>query len=187
MDLAETGKEAIPKYSENNYDYVLLDMQMPDMKGIEVYRQALRQNKSHAEFIFISAFSVPELEQEARDLGCLAYFDKPIDVGEVINLISPNLFYPSILFIDNENLRENALKIIKNKFTPEIAKNLDDTLNRIRQIHYKFVIIDEDSSGLDHERILETIKMSNADTKVIEINEDQEVQSILSRITAAKK
>ena len=34
---------------------------------------------------------------------------------------------------------------------------------------------------------LETIKMSNADTKVIEINEDQEVQSILSRITAAKK
>ena len=187
VDLAENGKEAITKYSENNYDYVLLDMQMPDMKGIEVYRQALNQNKSHAEFIFISAFSIPELEQEARDLGCLAYFDKPIDVGEVINLISPNLFYPSILFIENENLRKNALNIIKNKFTPEIAKNLDDTLNRIRQIHYKFVIIDEDSSGLDHERILETIKMSNADTKVIEINEDQEVQSILSRITAAKK
>ena len=53
--------------------------------------------------------------------------------------------------------------------------------------NYKFVIIDEDSSGLDHERIMETIKMSNADTKVIEINEDQEAQSIMDRITASKK
>ena len=187
VDLAENGREAISKYSENNYEYVLMDMQMPDMKGIEVYRQILKQNKSHAEFIFISAFAVPELEQEARDLGCLAYFDKPIDVEEVINLINPNVFHPSILFIENEKLRENALGIIKNKFTPEIAKSLDDTLNRIRQIHYKFVIIDEDSSGLDHDRILETIKMSNSDTKVIEINEDQASQSIMERITASKK
>ena len=49
------------------------------------------------------------------------------------------------------------------------------------------MIIDEDSSGLDHERIFrKQSKMSNAQIpRLIEINEDQEVQSILSRVTAA--
>ena len=57
-DHAENGSDAIRKCIENDYDFVLLDMQMPDMNGVEVLRQLKAKNRYHSKFIVITAFSV---------------------------------------------------------------------------------------------------------------------------------
>ena len=56
-DHAENGSEAIEKCLANEYDFVLLDMQMPDMNGVEVLRQLKAKKRYHSKFIVITAFS----------------------------------------------------------------------------------------------------------------------------------
>ena len=41
---------------------------MPDIKGIDAYKEMIKSRKKHANFIIISAFSTPDLEKQASEL-----------------------------------------------------------------------------------------------------------------------
>jgi two-component system response regulator RegX3 len=45
VEIAENGKTALNLYSEKEFAFVLMDMQMPDIKGIDTYRQMLTYAK----------------------------------------------------------------------------------------------------------------------------------------------
>ena len=77
VDLAENGVDAFAIYSIKDFDFVLMDMQMPDCKGVDAYGKCYYWIKN-TKFIFISAFSAPELERKAKELGCIAFMQKPI-------------------------------------------------------------------------------------------------------------
>ena len=62
VQVAECGKQAIELYSENSFNFVLMDMQMKDMKGVDLYSKMLKLERKQVNFVFISAFSAPELE-----------------------------------------------------------------------------------------------------------------------------
>ena len=62
------------------------------------------------EFIFISAFSSPELEKEAQQLGCIEFLHKPIRIEDVVKLIREKLRTSILLFIENKNLQENVIR-----------------------------------------------------------------------------
>ena len=183
VDLAENGSKAIELYTDKTFDFVLMDMQMPDIKGVQTYKEMLKIDKRHAKFIFISAFSVPELEKEAQELGCIAFFHKPIRVEHIIGLIRSRLRISVLIFIENQQLRKRVTSEIKREgFNVENSDGLDDALIRIRQIDYNFLIIDEDSPSLEQERIKNTIQFSNSSSEVIEINEDEASCLASSRI-----
>ena len=56
VEVAECGKQAIELYSEDTFNFVLMDMQMKDMKGVDVYRKMLKLERKQVNFVFISAF-----------------------------------------------------------------------------------------------------------------------------------
>lgn len=183
VELAENGKKAIELYLAQSFDFVLMDMQMPDMKGVLAYREMIDSSKKQAEFIFISAFSAPELEEEAHKLGCLAFLQKPIRVEKVIELIRARLRSSVLVFIENKQLCQNVMNEIKKEgFNLEISSRFDDTLIRIRQIDYNFLVIDEDSPSIEQEGIKNTIKISSSDTEVVQINEDEATSLVTSRM-----
>lgn len=183
VELAENGNKAIELYADKTFDFVLIDMQMPDIKGVEAYKEMLQVDKRHARFIFISAFSAPELEKEAHELGCIAFFHKPIRVEHIIELIRSRLRISVLIFIENQQLRKRVTSEIKQEgFNFENSDGLDDALIRIRQIDYNFLIIDEDSPSLEQERIKNTIKFSNSKSEIVEINEDEASCLASSRI-----
>ena len=59
VQVARNGKDAINIYNDNEFEFVLLDMQMPGIKGIEAYKEMLKSRKKNANFIIISAFRLP--------------------------------------------------------------------------------------------------------------------------------
>ena len=103
-ELADSGERALEIYKNSFFDFVLMDMQMPGLKGVEAFRQMLQNEKKHAKFIFISAFSSPELEKDARELGCIEFLQKPIRVEDVVKLIRAKLRTSILIFIENKNL-----------------------------------------------------------------------------------
>lgn len=181
--IAESGQEAIDIYMSEYFDFVLMDMQMPDMKGVEAYRRMLNNKQQHAKFIFISAFSSPELEDEAHELGCIAFLQKPIRVEQVIEIIRSKSRTSVLVFIENENLRKNVLQDLKKEgLSVEEASEFDQALIKIRQINYNYIIIDEDSPSVEQEGFKNTIKVTKSESQIININEDEPSALVVSRI-----
>lgn len=181
--IAESGQEAIDIYKSAYFDFVLMDMQMPDMKGVEAYKRMLENKQQHAKFIFISAFSSPELEDEAHELGCIAFLQKPIRVEQVIEIIRSKSRTSVLVFIENENLRKNVLQDLKKEgLSVEEASEFDQALIKIRQINYSYIVIDEDSASIEQDGFKNTIKVTQSESHIININEDEPSSLVISRI-----
>tara|TARA_B100000927_G_C16430112_1_gene455182 strand:+ start:561 stop:1226 length:666 start_codon:yes stop_codon:yes gene_type:complete len=181
--IAHSGQEAIDIYMSEYFDFVLMDMQMPDMKGVEAYKRMLENKQQHAKFIFISAFSSPELEDEAHELGCIAFLQKPIRVEQVIEIIRSKSRTSVLVFIENENLRKNVLQDLKKEgLSVEEASEFDQALIKIRQINYSYIVIDEDSASIEQDGFKNTIKVTQSESHIININEDEASSLVISRI-----
>lgn len=79
---AENGQAALRQTAALRADYVLLDLDLPDLSGIEVLRR-MRRAGCHAKVVLISAFVDPGILPEAERLGMMDQFAKPFDVKEL--------------------------------------------------------------------------------------------------------
>ncbi len=81
-DLAYTGKDGSEKIAVNLYDFVLLDLGLPDYNGLDLIREA-RQMGSEAAFIVITARGTVEDKVKGLDLGADDYLSKPFALIEL--------------------------------------------------------------------------------------------------------
>ncbi len=90
IDTAETGKEAMKKAENHQYDLVLLDIRLPDMNGTDLLVKAKKQI---AKSIKIMITGFPSLETGVKSLeeGADAYLIKPVKVEELLAIVKDKL------------------------------------------------------------------------------------------------
>lgn len=81
-DLAYTGTDASEKIAVNLYDFVLLDLGLPDYNGLDLIREAKRNNIDTS-FIIITARGAVEERVKGLDLGADDYLPKPFALAEL--------------------------------------------------------------------------------------------------------
>lgn len=86
-DLAFTGTEASEKIAINLYDFVLLDLGLPDYDGLDLITEA-RKYKSEASFIIITARGAVEDKVKGLNLGADDYLAKPFALIELLSRIN---------------------------------------------------------------------------------------------------
>ncbi len=88
--LCETvfsGKEASEKIAVNLYDFILLDLGLPDYEGLNLIKEA-KKNNSEASFIIITARGAVEDKVRGLDLGADDYLAKPFALIELLSRIN---------------------------------------------------------------------------------------------------
>jgi DNA-binding response OmpR family regulator len=86
-DLAFTGIEASEKIAVNLYDFILLDLGLPDYNGLDLLREAKKAG-SEASFIIITARGAVEDKVKGLDLGADDYLAKPFALVELLSRIN---------------------------------------------------------------------------------------------------
>ena len=81
-DKAYNGKDAISAYQKGKPDWVLLDIKMPDMDGLEVLKE-LQKTESDPKVIMITGREDKESQNKAKKLGAKDYIIKPIDLEDL--------------------------------------------------------------------------------------------------------
>ncbi len=81
-DVAFTGKSASEKVFVNSYDFVLLDIGLPDYSGFDLLREA-KDGGSDAAFIILTARSELDDKIKGLDLGADDYLAKPFSLLEL--------------------------------------------------------------------------------------------------------
>ncbi|MGD0783427.1 MAG: sigma-54 dependent transcriptional regulator, partial [Candidatus Aminicenantales bacterium] len=86
-ECASTGREGLAMARRSAPDVVLLDMNLPDMPGLDVL-SGLRRDGPACRIIIITAFGTIRNAVEATKLGAYAYLEKPVDNDELLLLIA---------------------------------------------------------------------------------------------------
>ena len=86
IDGASNGKEAVDKASDNTYDVILMDIQMPIMDGYEATKE-LRRLGNRTPIIAMTANAFSEDRNKAKEVGMDGYIPKPIDVNKLVSKI----------------------------------------------------------------------------------------------------
>lgn len=81
-DVAFNGKSASDKMHVNNYDFVLLDLGLPDMDGLDLLKEA-KKNGVESAFIVLTARGEVEDRITGLDLGADDYIAKPFSLAEL--------------------------------------------------------------------------------------------------------
>ncbi|MDR1838727.1 MAG: response regulator, partial [Treponema sp.] len=88
IDCAENGLEALRLLSENpvKYDLVFMDVQMPEMDGLEATR-SIRKNGNNIPVIAMTANVFKEDIDKCLEAGMNDHLGKPLDMGNVLEKI----------------------------------------------------------------------------------------------------
>ncbi|HEX4505836.1 MAG TPA: response regulator [Alphaproteobacteria bacterium] len=90
IDIAENGIQAIEAMKNTDYDVILMDVQMPEMDGIEATKQ-IRQLPGTKKFVPIIALTAQadvDTEDELRAAGMDDYISKPINFDILFSKLS---------------------------------------------------------------------------------------------------
>jgi light-regulated signal transduction histidine kinase (bacteriophytochrome)/CheY-like chemotaxis protein len=99
-DAVANGQEALDRLTQQAYDVVLMDCQMPVLDGYEATRQ-LRQREqaqqhSHTPIIGLTAFAMESDRQKCLDAGMDDYISKPVHIHELKTLLEKYMRSPSL-------------------------------------------------------------------------------------------
>mgnify|MGYP000886987326 CR=1 FL=1 len=91
-DLAHDGKEAFEKYKVNDYDLVLMDMQMPSVDGLQatllIREYELAQQKDQPAYVVaLTANAMAEDKQMCFNVGMDNFLSKPFTESELRQII----------------------------------------------------------------------------------------------------
>ena len=97
VDLVENGEQALDKLEENSYDLMILDMNMPQMGGLEVVKvhRALSRQPVDTPVIILTANATLEAKLECERAHIDAYLTKPVDALTLLDTVARLTLTPS--------------------------------------------------------------------------------------------
>ena len=86
VTIAQDGNDAVQKALAQQFDLILMDMQMPDMNGYEAATK-LRKEGYETPIIALTANAMRGDKKKCIDAGCNDYLSKPIDRNKLLKII----------------------------------------------------------------------------------------------------
>ncbi len=111
VDIADTGRQAIARATERQYDAILMDIHMPQMDGLQA-TETLRKQGFNLPIIAVSADALTERQFAAMQAGCNGYVTKPIDFDVLLAELA-------------QHLPEADTSVLKRRATDSGAEELD--------------------------------------------------------------
>lgn len=129
-EIAENGKKVIEKLEDNEYDIIIMDLQMPEMNGFEATKYIRNVMKSDIPIIALTADVTTVDLKKCLASGMNDYLAKPVD---------ENVLYSKIIALVKDplvnTLKQNTLK----KKTKQIHITNMDYLQKLTKSNPKLI------------------------------------------------
>lgn len=163
VETANSGQKGIEMLRTREFDMLLLDVEMPEMDGIETLRKIRAIPEiSHIKVAFITASSSQEYLAEAVHLGAKGFIKKPCMPAELIRSIEKayedrdNLI---MLVVDDEPLNLELLRItFESSYHVECASSGEEALEFINTTIPDIIILDINMPNMNGRETFERIK-----------------------------
>jgi DNA-binding NarL/FixJ family response regulator len=154
---ASTGREAVQLHRELRPDVTLMDLQMPDMSGVDAII-TIKSESPSARIIVLTTYSGDVLAQRALKAGAQAYVLKSLVRTEILNTI---------------RVVHGGEKHIQTDVAVEIAKHTTDAMLTAREIQ----VLDLIASGHSNKNISTRLSINEETAKT-------HIKNILAKLGA---
>ncbi|MCG8333575.1 MAG: PAS domain S-box protein [Proteobacteria bacterium] len=87
LDFAVSAEEALNMTLKNEYDLILMDIQLPKMNGTEAMKQIKQRDQRHVPIVALTSFAMKGDQENYLAAGFDDYLSKPIDIDILIRKI----------------------------------------------------------------------------------------------------
>lgn len=174
VDVADNGKEAVTKVYGQKYDLVVMDVNMPEMDGIEALTEIKKHDPSVIVLILTAYSNVTDAVKAVKE-GAYNYLEKPITSENLVALIKRALKARSMvetLTFSSPTLSIGESSTSKDKFVGEsnAMKKVFDVIGKLAKVITPVLIRGE--SGTGKELVAKAIHYNSPrkDEKFVTIN-----------------
>jgi len=130
----KSGQEAIEVFQKESVDLILLDVNMPDMDGLEVLRK-IKEQDEEMDVIMVSALNLARKAVDAIKLGAYDYITKPYEVEDILStvhrVISKQRLHKELDFLRKERESSRGFDQIISQ-----NKTMSEIFNLIQKVAY---------------------------------------------------
>jgi PAS domain S-box-containing protein len=93
VTLAQDGEQALTKFAQNEFDCVLMDIQMPVLDGVEATKKirSSSANYRNIPIIALTAYAMLGDREKFLNAGMNDYISKPVNKDELLEVLNRNL------------------------------------------------------------------------------------------------
>ncbi len=126
-ETATNGLQAIEKLMHTKFDVVLMDIQMPELNGIDTTKRIRSQLQMNTPIIALTAFNQPTEKKACLDAGMDAYLAKPVNEQDLLQLLGYYLHGET----DNDHLNQSISGLINYEQIKGVTGNNKEFTNHI--------------------------------------------------------
>jgi DNA-binding NtrC family response regulator len=168
VDYALNGLAALELVTRTSYDVALLDLKMPGMSGLELYRE-IRKRSPGTVALIVTAYASSTTADEARAAGAWKVVPKPVNFPELMQHVATALDQPLVLLVDDDvdlcaslwdNLREQGYRVSVAHTAQQAGKQLADS-------RFQVVLIDMKLPDASGSHLFREVKRVNPHARTI--------------------
>jgi CheY-like chemotaxis protein len=186
VDLAHDGPSALELVRRRPYDVALLDLKMPGMDGLTLYRK-IKQQRAATVALLVTAYAGPATANEALSAGAWKVVPKPVDFPALLGLVDEALGQPLVLVVDDDrDLCSNLWDLLRERgFRVGIAHDSREAAETLKASTFKVVLIDMKIPDSDGDAVFRMVREAHPQARTILITGyrpemDQLVSQVLS-------
>jgi DNA-binding NtrC family response regulator len=148
VDVADNGKEALNQVVKNDYDLVVMDVNMPEMDGIQALTEIKKYDPSIIVLILTAYSNVSDAVKVVKE-GAYNYLEKPITSDNLVALIKRALKARSLVETSVFSAPTLSLGQGDDKFVgeSESMKKVFNVISKLAQVNTPVLIRGESGTG----------------------------------------
>src|SRR5262249_50114668 len=186
VDIAHDGPSALDLVRQTPYDVALLDLRMPGMDGLTLYRE-IKKLRADTVAIVVTAYAGSGTADEALTAGAWQVLPKPVELPRLMGLVDEALNQPLVMVVDDDpDLCANLWDLLRERgYRVGLAHDEGEAARRLRDRAFKAVLIDMKLPNGDGSRVFHLVREANPQARTIVItgyraDMDQLVQKVLT-------
>jgi CheY-like chemotaxis protein len=184
VDIAHDGLSALELVRQKAYDIALLDLKMPGMDGLELYRR-IKNLQSGTVAMVVTAYATSDTAEEALTAGAWQVLPKPVDFPKLLALVGEALGQPMVMVVDDDSdLCANLWDLLRERgYRVSLAHDEEEASARLKDRGYKVVLIDMKLPSGDGSAVFRLVRETNPQARTIVITGHRgEMDEIVRRV-----
>jgi DNA-binding NtrC family response regulator len=168
VSMVSSGKQALRSVKEKNFDLVLLDINMPEMDGLETFREIKKISSATAVIMMTGNRENIQIKKSIEE-GAITVVYKPFAVQKLMDIMGKVLQKPLVLIVDDRRDDRAMLKNILEleNFRIIEAKDGMEAAQKVQTGNFDICLVDFNMPGLNGLETIVKIKQINPKAGVI--------------------
>jgi two-component system, NtrC family, response regulator HydG len=170
VDVAHDGPSALELVRKRHYDVALLDLKMPGMDGLELYRE-IRRVRSDTVALIVTAYAGGSTVEDALAAGAWQVLAKPVDFPLLLGLVGQAMDQPLVLVVDDDpDLCATLWDLLRERgYRVAIAHDEPHAALQLRDAAFRVVLIDMKLPGGDGSSVYRLVRQANPQARTVVI------------------